>query len=155
MNNRSFDKNKKVNGFTIVELLIVIVVIGILAAITIVSYTGVSNRARTARAQSNATAVSNLAHVYNVDPTKNAFPTQAQLTGYTTGLAKLPSNVAIAAAGANAVNSSNAETTIAYLNNGTDGACIGYYDTAASTVKYIFVGQASSANLIIASPTCS
>lgn len=32
-------------GFTIVELLIVIVVIGILAAITIISYTGIQNRA--------------------------------------------------------------------------------------------------------------
>lgn len=33
-------------GFTIVELLIVIVVIGILAAITIVSFNGVQNRAK-------------------------------------------------------------------------------------------------------------
>lgn len=33
------------DGFTIVELLIVIVVIGILAAITVVSYNGVTNRA--------------------------------------------------------------------------------------------------------------
>jgi prepilin-type N-terminal cleavage/methylation domain-containing protein len=32
-------------GFTIVELLIVIVVIGILAAITIVAYNGIQNRA--------------------------------------------------------------------------------------------------------------
>jgi prepilin-type N-terminal cleavage/methylation domain-containing protein len=36
-------------GFTIVELLIVIVVIGILAAITIVSYNGIQDRARTAQ----------------------------------------------------------------------------------------------------------
>ena len=38
-------RNKK-TGFTIVELLIVIVVIGILAAITIVAYNGVQDRAR-------------------------------------------------------------------------------------------------------------
>lgn len=36
---------RRTNGFTIVELLIVIVVIGILAAIVIVSYRGISNRA--------------------------------------------------------------------------------------------------------------
>lgn len=40
-------------GFTIVELLIVIVVIGILAAITLVSYVGISERAVTASIQSD------------------------------------------------------------------------------------------------------
>lgn len=40
--------NNKSRGFTIVELLVVIVVIGILAAITIVSYTGISKRANEA-----------------------------------------------------------------------------------------------------------
>jgi len=38
-------KKRITDGFTIVELLVVIVVIGILASITIVSYTGISNRA--------------------------------------------------------------------------------------------------------------
>jgi prepilin-type N-terminal cleavage/methylation domain-containing protein len=40
-------------GFTIVELLIVIVVIAILAAITIVGYTGIQNRTREAALQTN------------------------------------------------------------------------------------------------------
>ena len=39
-------KNKQQSGFTIVELLIVIVVIGILATITIVSFSGVQVKAR-------------------------------------------------------------------------------------------------------------
>jgi len=43
------------SGFTIVELLIVIVVIGILAAITIVAYNGIQDRAKAAAAQSNLT----------------------------------------------------------------------------------------------------
>ena len=41
-------------GFTIVELLIVVVVIAILAAITIVAYTGINQRAKTAASQSAA-----------------------------------------------------------------------------------------------------
>ena len=42
---------QKYTGFTIVELLIVIVVIAILAAITIVAYTGISDRAKHSSAQ--------------------------------------------------------------------------------------------------------
>jgi prepilin-type N-terminal cleavage/methylation domain-containing protein len=49
---------KKKYGFTIVELLVVIVVIGILAAITIVSYGGVSQRATVASLQSDLANVS-------------------------------------------------------------------------------------------------
>ena len=39
--------SEKQKGFTIVELLIVIVIIGILAAITIVAYNGIQQRAQT------------------------------------------------------------------------------------------------------------
>jgi general secretion pathway protein G len=48
--------SKKQTGFTIVELLIVIVVIGILAAITIVAYNGIQDRARSTVLISDLTA---------------------------------------------------------------------------------------------------
>ena len=51
-------------GFTIVELLVVIVVIGILAAITIVSYTGVTGRATAASLQSDLTNASQQLKMY-------------------------------------------------------------------------------------------
>lgn len=50
-------KQTKSRGFTIVELLIVIVVIAILAAITIVAYNGIQNRAKTSAGQSAANSV--------------------------------------------------------------------------------------------------
>jgi prepilin-type N-terminal cleavage/methylation domain-containing protein len=61
------------HGFTIVELLVVIVVIGILAAITIVAYTGVSQRAVVSSLQSdlngNATKLKSYYILYGAYPT--------------------------------------------------------------------------------------
>jgi prepilin-type N-terminal cleavage/methylation domain-containing protein len=60
---------KKESGFTIVELLIVIVIIGILAALVIVAYTGIQNRAKTTRANTNATALQKKLEAYYADDT--------------------------------------------------------------------------------------
>jgi prepilin-type N-terminal cleavage/methylation domain-containing protein len=57
----------KQNGFTIVELLIVVVVIAILAAITIVSYNGIQNRAKESSAQSAATQIYKKIALWQVD----------------------------------------------------------------------------------------
>jgi prepilin-type N-terminal cleavage/methylation domain-containing protein len=58
---------RKQTGFTIVELLIVIVVIGILAAITIVAYNGIQDRARDVRTQSDIKNVYMIVEKYAVD----------------------------------------------------------------------------------------
>jgi prepilin-type N-terminal cleavage/methylation domain-containing protein len=57
---------RKQQGFTIVELLIVIVVIGILAAITIVAYNGIQGRARVAAMQSNLQQAAKKLETYKV-----------------------------------------------------------------------------------------
>lgn len=53
----------KQSGFTIVELLIVVVVIAILATITVVAYTGIQNRANDSAVQSD---LSNIARKINM-----------------------------------------------------------------------------------------
>ncbi len=55
---------KKAYGFTIVELLIVIVVIAILAAVSIVAYTGIQVRARDTARQSDIRQVQKLVELY-------------------------------------------------------------------------------------------
>lgn len=57
---------QKQTGFTIVELLIVIVVIGILAAITIVAFNGVQKRARDTQRLSDANAIVKSIEQYKV-----------------------------------------------------------------------------------------
>lgn len=56
-----------IKGFTIVELLIVIVVIGILAAITIVAYNGIQNRALVTRVSTDLSGAAKQLAVHEVD----------------------------------------------------------------------------------------
>jgi prepilin-type N-terminal cleavage/methylation domain-containing protein len=58
---------RKNTGFTIVELLIVVVVIAILAAITIVAYNGIQQRARTSAMVSTLSQASKKLELYKVD----------------------------------------------------------------------------------------
>ena len=68
---------KSTSGFTIVELLIVIVVIGILAAITIVSYNGIQNRAYDTSVQSDLNAIAKKISLEGVEPGAYPMPTAA------------------------------------------------------------------------------
>ncbi len=74
-------KNKN-QGFTIVELLIVVVVIAILAAITIVSYNGITSRANNSNAKSAASSTAKKIEAYAAEATTSGYPLQpTALTG--------------------------------------------------------------------------
>ncbi|QJU08599.1 type II secretion system protein [Candidatus Saccharibacteria bacterium oral taxon 488] len=81
--------SNKTKGFTLVELLIVIVVIAILAAISIVAYNGVTQKARDDERQSNARNLVNAAASYNSE--KDKWPTVTEVSTFNT--IKVPKTV--------------------------------------------------------------
>lgn len=69
-------KNKS-KGFTIVELLIVIVVIGILATLVIVTFTGIQQKARNSQRQTDINAVDSHIEAYYAET--GAYPDETML----------------------------------------------------------------------------
>ena len=141
------------NGFTIVELLIVIVVIAILAAVTIVAYTNISNRAESATAKANAQSVLKVAEAYAADDTNSGYPTLAQLTGYN-GLSRVPAGVSVISTTLSATHANG--KTIQYVPKSTTGGCIGYWDANLGTpiAVYVYAGNATTGTNA-ATPTCA
>lgn len=70
--NKYCDNKSKTSGFTIVELLVVVVVIGILASITIVSYSGIATKARIVSIQSDLANSSKQLKMFYID--NNTYP---------------------------------------------------------------------------------
>lgn len=75
----SLKKNKR--GFTIVELLIVIVVIGILALLVITTYSGITQKARDAERKTDINALQSQLEAYYA--TNNKYPTLANFNDST------------------------------------------------------------------------
>ena len=128
---RSSRRHPHRHGFTIVELLIVIVIIGILAAITIVSFNGVSQRATAASLSSDLT---NAAKQLKIDQvTLGQFP--ATLAAANSGAGVKTSNGAVfqytfSAALPQAFCITATKGTVSYYidqsGTATSGTCPGY-----------------------------
>ena len=143
-------------GFTIVELLIVVVVIAILAAITIVSYNGIQQRALTSASLSTVDVVRNKALTWNT--LLGTYPDVAQLRtnslappdidtpGGAAGPAEAKLNDPSIAIGASmdVVRSQNGHV-VTYAPCGTfgsfTGAQITYWDFSASATATVTIGS--------------
>lgn len=156
---------QKDRGFTIVELLIVIVVIGILAAITMVAYGNITTRANANSAKANAANVAKVAEAYNADDANTGYPTADQLKTYN-GVSKLPAGISLMGGtstanghlAAGALSGSTAThvsgKVIQYTPKGTTGGCVGYWDAVNGNAQYIYVGNGVTGTNS-ATPTCA
>jgi prepilin-type N-terminal cleavage/methylation domain-containing protein len=122
-------RNQHIKGFTIVELLIVIVVIGILAAITIVAYNGIQDRARIATVSSDLTGAAKQLALYQVDA--GQYP--AALTDLNNGQgAKMSSGTSLqytSSGSAYCLTATNSATTYKISSGGSApsaGGCAGH-----------------------------
>lgn len=125
-------RNKN-TGFTIVELLIVIVIIGILAALVIIAYTGIQNRAKTTKAHTNATTLDKKLEAYYADDTlgNGVYPLLVSTVNTMGGSASL-ANTGIVASVA-VPTSANGQTTLQYLVcDAGQGFQVKYWDYAAT-----------------------
>ena len=145
-------------GFTIVELLIVIVVIGILATISIVAYSGVQNRAKDSKAAINASTTQKAAEAYFAD--NGAYPTTTAM--FSASIITLPSSITLLKAATAStipnpnVSAANGENSILYryvLTSGVaTGACIFFWDFvpagggSAAISSGLYLGTATSSN---------
>jgi prepilin-type N-terminal cleavage/methylation domain-containing protein len=154
---------KSERGFTIIELLIVIVIIAILAAIVIVAYNGITARANTTKAQTNAATVQKVAEAFNADSGRYPASVAEFASGYgSSPSTKLPTGVTVISGlpgtngttftGTEPLTTSNGLTNVTYscfitCTNSTGGR-INYWDftTGARSTTTVYVGSAGAAN---------
>lgn len=113
----------KRTGFTIVELLIVIVVIAILATISVVAYNGIQDRARQAKIDSDLAILEKAVHLARINS------------------GKLMKDITNTNCSACACHSKPVSPDLAALNKSTDACWIRYLTTMEN------IGQASGMNV--------
>ena len=143
----------KQSGFTIVELLIVVVVIAILAAITIVAYNGIQNRAKTSSGSAFAQTIGKKVEAYNT--LMSSYPTYCQLvtnTASPTGSAPAAgtTGVGTCAAGGTASGTESQLASTGAITPASAAAGTGYTSTVSNgnaVVGYYLCGATTGADI--------
>lgn len=140
---------KKSSGFTIVELLIVIVVIGILAALVVTTYNGIQQKARDTERKTDVNALHGQVEAYQAQNGK--YPTltnmndstfrSANLKGLDPAALQDPKGSAQTLVAAPVADSYSYAATPSGCDNGAGGDCTGYTLTATLEAGGTYVKQ--------------
>ena len=128
--NKLLNKTKQLKAFTIVELLIVIVVIGILAAITIVSFGGITGQANVAAVKSDLDSNSRKLQLYYTQ--YGSYPTQFDANKCPSAPAA-DTNYCIKLSGSNILSNYAASNTNFTLGISNGSTCYQLTDTTSPT----------------------
>lgn len=77
------DKNLIQSGFTLVELLVVIVILGILAAVVVFAVTGITDKGKSSACTIEVRTVNTALQAFNAKSASNAYPTGTVVSGAT------------------------------------------------------------------------
>lgn len=143
-------KKTRPGGFTIVELLIVIVVIGILAGLVVVTYNGIQQKARDTERKTDVNALHGQLEAYQAQNGK--YPTltnvndatwrSTNMKGLDAAALQDPKGTAQTLAAVAAANVYSYVATPANCDNGVGGDCTSYALTATLEGGGTYVKQA-------------
>lgn len=136
------------SGFTLVEIMIVIIVISILATISVMSYRSVQDRAKTSSGQTLATQVSEKAKTFQ--KLRSSFPSDAQLRSSSPLVPEARLDDSSDVVSPSSLTAQRSKATydegrkVAYRYVSSSIACVIYWDYREDIHKVILLGSAHS-----------
>jgi type II secretion system protein G len=144
---------KRQRGFTLIELMIVVVIIGILAAIAIPNFASMQNRAKEGSTKSNMHTVQLAAEDYSVQNDGNYAGTATQVLALVPGSGNGIANPFDHTLGAGNAWTDQSTWTVPLLTGSTKPGMVAYGDSSQLQYQVVGRGQKQDLPLVLNSGT--